>query len=76
MGSGPISQEALRSNGRVIRREIEGAGFSQVAIETRAELSRAPSPRLPAGAARPMMETEPAAILTESLATGAAFGLA
>ena len=32
----------------LIRRELEGAGFSHVAIETKAEQSRAPSPRLPA----------------------------
>jgi len=32
----------------VIRRELEDAGFSQVVIETRAEQSRASSPRLPA----------------------------
>jgi ubiquinone/menaquinone biosynthesis C-methylase UbiE len=32
----------------LIRRELEGAGFSAVAIETRAEQSRASSPRLPA----------------------------
>ncbi|MBB3309400.1 ubiquinone/menaquinone biosynthesis C-methylase UbiE [Rhizobium sp. BK196] len=32
----------------VIRREVEEAGFSDVAIETRKERSRAPSPRLPA----------------------------
>jgi ubiquinone/menaquinone biosynthesis C-methylase UbiE len=32
----------------LIRRELEAAGFSGVVIETRAELSRAPSPRLPA----------------------------
>lgn len=32
----------------VIRRELEAAGFSGVAIETRAEQSRASSPRLPA----------------------------
>jgi ubiquinone/menaquinone biosynthesis C-methylase UbiE len=32
----------------LIRRELEGAGFSQVGIETRAEQSRAASPRLPA----------------------------
>jgi len=31
-----------------IRSELEGAGFSRVAIETRAEQSRASSPRLPA----------------------------
>ncbi|HMM92215.1 class I SAM-dependent methyltransferase [Bradyrhizobium sp.] len=31
-----------------IRSELEQAGFSSVAIETRAEQSRAPSPRLPA----------------------------
>ena len=31
-----------------IRRDLEGAGFSRVTIETRAETSRAPSPRLPA----------------------------
>jgi ubiquinone/menaquinone biosynthesis C-methylase UbiE len=32
----------------LIRREVEEAGFSNVAIETREERSRAPSPRLPA----------------------------
>ena len=32
----------------LIRRDLEDAGFSQVEIETRAEQSRAPSPRLPA----------------------------
>ena len=32
----------------VIRRELEGAGFSGVTIETRAEQSRASSPRIPA----------------------------
>jgi hypothetical protein len=32
----------------LIRRELEDAGFSHVAIETRAEQSRAPSPRVPA----------------------------
>jgi ubiquinone/menaquinone biosynthesis C-methylase UbiE len=32
----------------LIRRELEQAGFSSVAIETRAEQSRAPSPRHPA----------------------------
>lgn len=32
----------------LIRRELAEAGFSQVAIETRAEQCRAPSPRLPA----------------------------
>jgi len=32
----------------LIRRELEGAGFADVAIETRAEQSRAPSPRIPA----------------------------
>lgn len=32
----------------LIRRELEDAGFSHVAIETRAEQSRASSPRLPA----------------------------
>jgi len=32
----------------LISRELEGAGFSGVVIETRAELSRAPSPRIPA----------------------------
>ncbi|WNJ88877.1 class I SAM-dependent methyltransferase [Bosea sp. 685] len=32
----------------LIRGELEEAGFSDVAIETRAEQSRAPSPRLPA----------------------------
>ena len=32
----------------LIRSEVEGAGFSRVAIETRAEQSRASSPRLPA----------------------------
>jgi len=32
----------------VIRRELEGAGFSQVVIETKAEQSRASSPRIPA----------------------------
>jgi ubiquinone/menaquinone biosynthesis C-methylase UbiE len=32
----------------LIRRDLEGAGFSRVAIETRAELSRASSPRIPA----------------------------
>lgn len=32
----------------LIRRELESAGFSNVAIETRAELSRADSPRIPA----------------------------
>jgi SAM-dependent methyltransferase len=32
----------------LIRGEVEGAGFSGVAIETRAELSRASSPRVPA----------------------------
>ena len=31
-----------------IRRELEEAGFSRVTIETRAEQSRAPSPRIPA----------------------------
>jgi ubiquinone/menaquinone biosynthesis C-methylase UbiE len=34
----------------LIRRELEGAGFSGVTIETRAEQSRAPSPRVPARA--------------------------
>lgn len=32
----------------LIRRELEAAGFSRVAIETRAELSRAAAPRIPA----------------------------
>ena len=32
----------------LIRSELEGAGFSQVAIETRTEQSRASSPRVPA----------------------------
>jgi SAM-dependent methyltransferase len=32
----------------LIRRDLEEAGFSGVAIETRAEQSRAPSPRIPA----------------------------
>ena len=32
----------------LIRRDLEAAGFSRVTIETRAEQSRAPSPRLPA----------------------------
>ena len=32
----------------LIRRELEEAGFSTVTIETRDELSRAPSPRHPA----------------------------
>jgi ubiquinone/menaquinone biosynthesis C-methylase UbiE len=32
----------------LIRAEVEGAGFSRVAIETRAEQSRASSPRIPA----------------------------
>ncbi len=32
----------------LIRRELEEAGFSRVTIETKAEQSRAPSPRLPA----------------------------
>ena len=32
----------------LIRRELEDAGFSRVAIETRAEQSRASSPRIPA----------------------------
>ena len=32
----------------LIRRELEAAGFTRVAIETRTEQSRAPSPRLPA----------------------------
>jgi ubiquinone/menaquinone biosynthesis C-methylase UbiE len=32
----------------LIRRELEGAGFSRVAIETKAEQSRAASPRIPA----------------------------
>jgi ubiquinone/menaquinone biosynthesis C-methylase UbiE len=32
----------------LIRRELEGAGFSRVMIETRAEQSRASSPRVPA----------------------------
>jgi ubiquinone/menaquinone biosynthesis C-methylase UbiE len=32
----------------LIRRELEEAGFSRVVIETRAELSRASSPRIPA----------------------------
>ena len=32
----------------LIRRELEDAGFSDVAIETRAEQSRAASPRIPA----------------------------
>jgi hypothetical protein len=32
----------------LIRSEVEGAGFSHVVIETRAELSRASSPRVPA----------------------------
>jgi SAM-dependent methyltransferase len=32
----------------LIRRELAEAGFSRVEIETRAERSRAPSPRLPA----------------------------
>jgi ubiquinone/menaquinone biosynthesis C-methylase UbiE len=35
-------------NRAVIRRELEAAGFSRVVIETRAEESRAPSPRIPA----------------------------
>ncbi|TXI05051.1 MAG: methyltransferase domain-containing protein [Rhizobium sp.] len=33
---------------QLIRSELEGAGFADVMIETRAEISRAPSPRLPA----------------------------
>jgi SAM-dependent methyltransferase len=33
---------------KLIRSDVEQAGFSSVAIETRAEQSRAPSPRLPA----------------------------
>ena len=32
----------------LIRRELENAGFSSVMVETRAEQSRAPSPRHPA----------------------------
>ena len=32
----------------LVRKELEGAGFSRVAIETRAEQSRASSPRVPA----------------------------
>ncbi|MDE2331311.1 MAG: methyltransferase domain-containing protein [Bradyrhizobium sp.] len=32
----------------LIRRDLEAAGFSHIAIETRAEQSRAPSPRVPA----------------------------
>ena len=32
----------------VIRRDLEGAGFSRVTIETKAEQSRASSPRIPA----------------------------
>ncbi|TGR16078.1 SAM-dependent methyltransferase, partial [Mesorhizobium sp. M8A.F.Ca.ET.202.01.1.1] len=32
----------------LIRRELEDAGFSRVVIETRAEQSRASSPRIPA----------------------------
>jgi len=32
----------------LIRREVEAAGFSRVAVETIAEQSRAPSPRIPA----------------------------
>ncbi len=32
----------------LIRRDLEAAGFARVVIETRAEQSRAPSPRLPA----------------------------
>jgi hypothetical protein len=32
----------------LIRHELEAAGFSRVAIEIRAEQSRAPSPRIPA----------------------------
>ena len=32
----------------LIRRDLEDAGFSRVAIDTRAEQSRAPSPRVPA----------------------------
>jgi hypothetical protein len=32
----------------LIRRELENAGFSRVVIETRAEQSRASSPRVPA----------------------------
>jgi hypothetical protein len=32
----------------LIRRELEGAGFSRVVIETKAEQSRAASPRIPA----------------------------
>ena len=36
----------------LIRSELEGAGFSRVVIETRAEQSRASSPRLPAVAGR------------------------
>jgi ubiquinone/menaquinone biosynthesis C-methylase UbiE len=35
-------------NTEIIRSELEAAGFSSVAIETRAEQSRASSPRLPA----------------------------
>jgi hypothetical protein len=35
-------------NTALIRRELEEAGFSRVVIETRAEQSRASSPRLPA----------------------------
>jgi ubiquinone/menaquinone biosynthesis C-methylase UbiE len=34
----------------LIRRELEGAGFARVTIETRAEESRAASPRVPAAA--------------------------
>jgi ubiquinone/menaquinone biosynthesis C-methylase UbiE len=34
----------------VIRSELEAAGFSDVAVETQAELSRAASPRIPAAA--------------------------
>ena len=36
----------------LIRRELEDAGFSRVIVETRAEQSRAPSPRVPAVAYR------------------------
>jgi ubiquinone/menaquinone biosynthesis C-methylase UbiE len=32
----------------LIRRDLEGAGFAEVSIETRPEVSRAPSPRIPA----------------------------
>jgi ubiquinone/menaquinone biosynthesis C-methylase UbiE len=33
---------------KVIRAEVEGAGFTRIAVETRAEQSRAASPRIPA----------------------------